>query len=53
MRNQYKKLNDHIRLLEQKYDLLKKKIYGEYRAKIIDMLSKKDKNSISQIEATL
>jgi ribosomal protein S15P/S13E len=27
MRNQYKKLNDHIRLWEQKYDLLKKKIY--------------------------
>lgn len=53
MRNQYKKLNDHIRLCEQKYELLKKKIYEEYRAKIIEVLSKKEKNSLPQLEATL
>ena len=35
MRSQYKKLNDHIKLAEQKHELLKRKIYEEYRAKII------------------
>lgn len=36
-----------------KYDLLKKKIYEEYRSKIIEVLNKKDKNNISQLEVTL
>jgi uncharacterized protein YaaN involved in tellurite resistance len=27
MRSQYKKLNDHIKLCEQKHELLKRKIY--------------------------
>lgn len=36
-----------------KYDLLKKKIYEQYRAKIIEVLNKKDRNSISQLEVTL
>lgn len=49
MKNQYKKLNDALKLSEQKYDLLKKKIYEEYRARIIDFLNKKEKNSISQL----
>lgn len=49
MKSQYKKLNDALKLSEQKYDLLKKKIYEEYRARIIDVLNKKEKNSISQL----
>jgi hypothetical protein len=33
--------------------LLKKKIYEEYRAKIIEVLGKRDKSTISQLELTL
>lgn len=41
MKTQYKKLNETIRLCEQKHEILKKKIYEEYRAKIIEVLNKK------------
>ena len=53
MKTQYTKLNETIRLWERRHDALKKKIYEEYRAKIIDVLSKKEKNTISQLEAVL
>ena len=49
MKSQYKKLNEAMKLSEQKFDLLKKKIYEEYRARIIDNLNKKDKHSIAQL----
>ena len=53
MKSQYKKLNEAMKLSEQKFDLLKKKIYEEYRARIIDNLNKKDKQSIDQLETIL
>lgn len=53
MKTQYTKLNETIRLWEKRHEALKKKIYEEYRAKIIDVLSKKERNSIGQIEAVL
>ena len=49
MRNQYKKLNDHIKLAEHKHELLKRKIYEEYRARIVEALGKKDKQGIQQV----
>lgn len=52
MRSQYKKLNDAVKLQEQKYELLKRKIYEEYRAKIVDILGKKEKG-LAQLESTL
>ena len=49
MKSQYKKLNEAIKFEEQKFDLLKKKIYEEYRSRIIDNLNKKDRHSVQQI----
>jgi uncharacterized membrane protein len=49
MRSQYKKLNDHIKLNEQKHELLKRKIYEEYRAKIVEALGRKEKGSLQQL----
>lgn len=53
MKSQYKKLNDALKLSEQKHDFLKKKIYQEYRARIIEALNKKEKNNIAQLQTTL
>ncbi len=35
MKAQYKKLYDSLKLSEEKYEILRKKIYEEYRARII------------------
>ena len=53
MKSQYKKLNEAIKFEEQKFQLLKKKIYEEYRSRIIDNLNKKDRHSVNQIETIL
>lgn len=53
MKNQYKKLHEALKLSEEKHGLLKKKIYDEYRARLIAQLEKKDKTSIHQVQATL
>jgi ribonuclease HII len=53
MKTQFKKMHDSLKLSEEKHHLLKKKIYEEYRARIIDILCKKDKQSIAKIESTL
>ena len=53
MKNQYKHLHDALKLSEDKHGLLKKKIYHEYRSRLVSQLEKKDKNSIHQVEATL
>ena len=44
MKAQYKKLYDALKLNEDKYELLKKKIYEEYRARLISLINKKDKD---------
>lgn len=44
MKNQYRKLFDSLKLSEEKYEVLRKKIYEEYRARIIDLISKKDRD---------
>jgi hypothetical protein len=49
MKSQYKKLNEAIKLSEQKFELLKKKIYEEYRSRIVDTLNKKDKHTLAQL----
>ena len=54
MKNQYKKLFDALKLNEQKYELLKKKIYEEYRARLIEIFGQKEKeNQVQQLEKTL
>lgn len=49
MKNQYKKLYDSVKFNEEKYSILKKKIYEEYRGRIIELLIKKDKPSINKV----
>lgn len=53
MRNQYKKLNDTIQFSHEKYELLKKKLQGEYRSRISDLLGKKDKTQLPRFEHLL
>jgi DNA-binding transcriptional regulator GbsR (MarR family) len=53
MKNQYKKLNETTKLWERKYELLKRKIFEEYRSKIVDLLNKKEKSSVGQLEVVL
>lgn len=43
MRNQYKKLNDTLAISQEKYEILKRKIYEEYRSRIIGILTTKEK----------
>ena len=49
MKGQYRKLSEALKLCEHKYDLLKKKIYEEYRSRIIDNLNKRERHTIGQI----
>ena len=49
MRSQYKKLHESLKLSNEKFTILKKKIYEEYRHRIVDLLSKKDKETIIKI----
>ena len=44
MKSQYKKLYDALKLNEDKYEILKKKIYEEYRSRLIDLMAKKDRD---------
>ena len=44
MKAQYKKLYDALKLNEDKYEILRKKIYDEYRVRLIELMSKKDKD---------
>lgn len=53
MRIQFKRLNETIQLSHDKYDLLKRKVYKEYRSKLVDLIGKKDKTLISRIEQLL
>ena len=55
MKSQYKKLYDALKLNEDKYVILKKNIYEEYRVRLIELLSKKDRDerTVGKIEATL
>jgi hypothetical protein len=55
MRDQYKKMYEALRLSDEVNRTLKIKIYQEYRSRIIDLLSKKDKDdlTVSKIEAVL
>lgn len=52
MKKQYNRQVENIKFIEDKYDILKKKIYREYRTRILELLNensnKKDKltNSI-------
>jgi hypothetical protein len=49
MKKQYNKQVENIKFLEDKYEILKKKIYREYRTRIVELVnessSKKDKLS--------
>lgn len=50
MRNQFKKLNEALLISQSKFDLLRKKIYEQYRSRIISILTEKEKNeNISKI----
>ena len=55
MKNQYKKQYDALKLNEEKYEILKKKVFEEYRSRLIDLLSKKDRDerTLGKVEATL
>lgn len=55
MKAQYKKLYDSLKLSEEKHEILRKKIYEEYRSRIIDLISKKDRDeyTVAKIEAVL
>ena len=53
MKSQHKKLSEAVKLSEQRFELLKKKIYDEYRTRVIENLNKKDKHSIGQLETLL
>lgn len=39
MKKQYNKQSENIKFLEEKYDILKKKIYREYRSRIIELIN--------------
>jgi hypothetical protein len=51
MRKQYNKLKESLRFSDDRYEILKKKVYREYRTRIVELLngSKKDKMLISKI----
>ena len=53
MKKQYNKQVENIKFLEDKYEILKKKIYREYRTRIVELVnessSKKDKLSTTNI----
>lgn len=44
MKNQYSKQYDALKLAEEKFNLLKRKIYEEYRSRIIGVISNKNKD---------
>lgn len=44
MKNQYSKQYDALKLAEEKFSLLKKKIYEEYRSRIIGVIANKNKD---------
>lgn len=49
MKKQHKKQHEALKFNEEKYDILKRKIYEEYRSKIIELLNKKDKSKITEL----
>lgn len=53
MKAQFKKLNETIQLCHEKYELLKKKVYNEYRSKLSDLLGKKDRSQLPRLEQLL
>jgi hypothetical protein len=53
MKVQFKKLNETIQLCHEKYDLLKRKVYNEYRTKLSELIGKKDRSLLPRIEQLL
>ena len=49
MKNQYKKLHDTLSISQEKFEILKKKIYEEFRSRIIGILNAKEKDTVGKI----
>jgi hypothetical protein len=43
MKSQYKKLNDTIQLLQDKYEIFKRKMLSEFRSRLMDVFYKRDR----------
>lgn len=44
MKIQYKKLHDSLQISQDRFEILKKKIYEEYRSRIIGMINSKERS---------
>ncbi len=53
MKTQYRKMYDAIKFSEEKFNIFKDKVYQEYRAKIIEIINKKDKQAVHKLETVL
>ena len=53
MKAQFKKINETIQLCHEKHELLRKKVYNEYRSKLSDLLGRKDRSQLPRLEQLL
>lgn len=47
MKKQHRDQHEALKMSQEKFEILKKKIYEEYRTKIVEAINKKDQSKIT------